>query len=915
MHRLRSIFPAILAAATLIFAAGAIVPAQGQEQRRRQDPDGILSPLSHSDSLIRAKAMGLAFGTSEDGYDHGTDGKEPASSIAESDLDRPIFSTARDSIIEDMEKNIIYYFGEVTATFGDLAIKSDYMAYNMDLNVVYARGSKDPVTDSIVGRPEMTESGNTYTMDEVFYNFNTRKAKIKNMVTTQDEGRLIGDNLKLMPDKSFNINKGRYTLCDADHPHYYLQMTAAKVVTEPKQKTMFGPAYLVVGDVPVPFGVPFGFVPEMPDRASGILIPTYGDEVARGLFLKDLGYSFVIGDYADIAVTGDIYTYGSWALRLTSRYKVKYKFDGSLSINYSDDIIGDRGTPGFSESTNFGVTWTHSQDSKAHPGTSFRASVNFSSPSNNTYNSRGITEALQAQTSSSISYSKTWNNMSLSINALHSQNMRDSSYAITFPNLTFTVNRFYPFKRKNRVGSEKVYEKISLSYNTTLQNKINFKSSEFNEPGFWNKMQNGMTHNFQIGLPAFTLLKYFQFSPSVNYGMNWFFREQTKSYDSEQQKVITEFTDLFSTFGITQTFSAGISMSTRLYGLFNFGQKSKIQAIRHMITPSFSFSYAPELGTPANGYTSFTYINEKGEEVTETFNKYAGQIYGPPGRGKTAALSFSFGNNLEAKIRQEDSLGNSKTEKIKLLDQLNIGGSYNFLADSMRLSTISINASTTVFGKLGINGNMSLDPYAVNNRGQRIGKFAVAEGQGLARLTNASVSLSYSLNGGSGYKGNDGSSMPGATKGTDVGGGNQDYAFIYYHPITGEYIPGGWCYYMNPDVPWSLRFGYNYSYTRSYLYSNNQLKVKNNHLQTLSVSGSIKLTKALDINVNTGFDITKMKLSTTQVNATYDLHCFAITFSWVPNGQWESYSFRIAAKASALSDLLQYKKGTSFWDN
>lgn len=827
-------------------------------------------------------------------------------------LERPAFSTARDSIIEDLENHIIYYFGDVTATFGDLELKAEYMAYNMDMNVVFARGVKDPVTDSIIGRPVMTERGKEYQMDEVYYNFSSRKAKIKNMATQQEDGKLVGDKLKLMPDESFNIAGGKYTVCDAEHPHYYLKMTAAKVTTKPKQKTMFGPAYMVVGDVPIPVGLPFGFVPDMPDRASGILIPTYGDETARGLYLKDFGYSFIIGDYADLAITGDIYSYGSWAVRATSRYKVKYKFDGNISLSYSKDIVGIKGSEGYEESTNFSVNWSHAMDSKARPGTSFRASVNFSSPSNNKYNSRGITEALQSQASSSISYSKTWSGLSLSVNALHSQNNRDSSYSFTLPNLTFTVNRFYPFKRQNRVGKEKIYEKISLSYNTTFQNKINFKASEVGQPGFWDKMQNGMTHNFQIGLPQFTLLKYLQFSPSVNYGMNWFFDSTTKSWNEETQQVETTKGGLFSTFGITQNFSAGLSMSTRIYGTFNFNKRAKIQAIRHMITPSFNFSYAPEMGTAMNGYTSLTYTTATGETKTEEYNKYSGQVYSPPGKGKTAALSFSFANNLEAKILKNAGKDSAKVEKIKLLDQLNLGGSYNFLADSMKLSNISVNASTTVFGKLGISGNMTLDPYAVDATGKRIGTYNVVATGNLVRLTNASASLSWSINGGGKYQGNDGRSGSGGSGGG--GGGNQDYAFIYYHPMTGEYIPGGWCYYMNPNVPWSLRFGYNYSYSKSYQYSNEQLIVKNNHTQTLSISGSLKLTRRLDINLNTGFDITQMKLSTTQISASFDLHCFIINFSWVPNGQWESWSFRIAAKASALADLLKLDKSSSYWD-
>ncbi|MBQ3743943.1 MAG: LPS-assembly protein LptD [Bacteroidales bacterium] len=834
-------------------------------------------------------------------------------------IDRPAFSSARDSVMEDLEQNIIYYFGDVTASYQDMQLKADYMAYNTKLNMVYARGVKDTITGTLSGRPQMTTGGKTYEMDEVYYNFNTRKSMIKNMATQQEEGKLIGDKLKMMPDQSINISGGQYTVCDAEHPHYYLKMTTAKIMTGPKQKTMFGPAYAVVEDVPLPLIIPFGFVPEKPDRASGILIPTYGEENARGIYLRDFGYSFVIGDYLDIALTGDIYTYGSWAARLTSRYKKRYSFDGSLSLNYSNDITGERGTPSFNQSKNFGVTWNHSQDAKARPGTTFRASVNFSSPSNNRYNSASVNEALQNQASSSISYSKTWSGVSLSLNLLHSQNSRDSSYTFTLPNVTFNVNRFYPFKRKNRVGKERFYEQISFQYGATMQNKVAFKASEFAfDKSMLNKMQNGVNHTFSIGLPGFTLLKYFQFTPSVSYGMNWYFREQYRVYNTETNQLETHFTDQFSTFGVSQTYSGGLSMNTRLYGMFTFGKRSKLQAIRHMITPSMSFSLSPNLATRANGMTSYTYTDKNGVEKTVEYNKYAGQLYSPPSGGRNASLSFSIANNLEAKVlktqdpnAEEPANPKDKYQKIKLLDQLNLSGSYNFLADSMRLSNINVTASTTIFGKLGINGNCSLDPYAINETGQRINKLNVLKTGHLARLTNASASLSYSINGEGKPKGNDGH---GQGQGGGQGSSSSDYARIYYHPITGEYIPGGWVYYLNPEIPWSLSFNYNYSYSRSYQVANQQLQTKHNHIQTISIAGQLRLTKAMNFNVNTGFDLTKMQLSTTQISATYDLHCFAITVSWVPTGQWESWSFRIAAKASALSDLLQFKKSASYWD-
>ncbi len=916
LHNIRlsnSLLPGIL---LVLFLLGArSVPSSAQE------PDSLLarpdSLLARPDTLLTRPDSLLTLPDSL-AAQHDTLFVQPKGA-----LDRPAFSTARDSVIEDIEKNILYYFGDVTATYQEIELKADYMAYNTKMNVVYAKGTLDTITGQLTGRPVMTTGGKSYEMDEVYYNFSTQKARIKNMATQQEEGKLIGDKLKMMPDQSINISNGQYTVCDAEHPHYYLKMTAAKVMTEPRQKTMFGPAYVVVEDVPLPLGLPFGFVPEKPDRASGILIPTYGEENARGLYLRDFGYSFVIGDYLDVALTGDIYSYGSWAARLTSRYKKRYAFDGSLSLNYSNDITGERNTPSFTQSKNFGVTWSHSQDAKARPGTTFRASVNFSSPSNNRYNATSVSDALQNQASSSISYGKTWSGVSLSLNLLHSQNSRDSSYSFTLPNVTLNVNRFYPFKRKNRVGKERFYEQISFSYGATLQNKVSFKASEFSmDKEMLNKMKNGMAHTFSIGLPGFTLLKYLQFTPSVSYGMNWFFREQYRQYDPETNRVETLWTDQFSRFGITQTYSGGISMNTRIYGMYTFGKKSRLQAIRHMITPSFSFSLSPNLATKANGYTSYVYTDKDGVERTVEYNRFAGQLYSPPGSGRTAALSFSFANNLEAKVlknldpmAEEPSNPKEKFEKIKLIDQLNLSGSYNFLADSMRLSNINVNASTTIFGKLGLNGNMSLDPYAVNERGVRINQLNVLRTGKPFRLTNASASLSYSLNGGGKYKGNDGHNDKGKSGGGNAGNSGSDYARVYYHPITGEYIPGGWVYYLNPNIPWSLSFNYSYSYSRSYQYTAEQLQTKHSHIQTLSMSGQLRLTKAMNINVNTGFDLTKMKLSTTQVSATYDLHCFAISVSWVPTGQWESWSFRIAAKASALSDLLQFKKSASYWDN
>ena len=833
--------------------------------------------------------------------------------LKKSSLEAPAFTVAKDSIIEDFSngKQMIYYYGDVSVTYGNMKLTADYMEYDLKSATLYARGTKD-TTGVIKGMPVMEQAGKSYTMEEVRYNFETNKARITNMVTQEQDGILHGKNIKMMPDRSINMTNGKYTVCDCEEPHYYLHLTAAKVMTKPSQKTVFGPAYPVIADVPLPIGLPFGFIPKRPDRATGILFPTFGEETTRGFYMRDAGLYFVIGDYFDIALTGDIYTLGSWAVDLNSRYKVNYKCSGNFSLTYSNDQVGEKGSSDFQQMRNFGVRWSHSQDAKARPGTSFTASVNFSSPSNNRYNSTSVTEALQNQISSSISYSRNWNGkINLSINALHNQNSRDSSYSFTLPNVTLSVSRFYPFKQKNRVGKEKFYEKFSLGYNTSFQNKISFKASEFNKPGFWDKFQNGMTHNFQIGLPNFSLLKYINVTPSVSYGMSWFFRKTEKEYNPDTGKVEDLKGKAFGTFGATHNYSGSISMSTRLYGMFNFGKHRKLQAIRHVVSPSLSASFSPEKGTYFNGWRTLTYTDKNGAVKTQDYNIYAGNIGSYPSKGKTASLNFSLGNNFEAKVRDLKDTTGTGSKKIKLIDNLNFSTGYNFLAEQFKMNNVGMTMNTSIFGKLGVSANMNFDPYAMevqNKSVVRVNKFAITQGQGLLRMNNASMSLSYSISGEGKIEGNDG---------TKQAGGNpaDHYTRIYYHPITGEYIPGGYLYYMNPNVPWSLNFNYSFSYRPTFQYANEQMTKVKNYTQTLGMNGNIKLTPRLSMQMSTNFDLMAMQISTTQISATYDLHCFNINVSWVPTGKWESWSFRIQANAAALADLLRFKKSSSYWDN
>lgn len=852
-----------------------------------------------------------------------------ADSAQISTLKQPVFSSGRDSSVEILTegKRMLYYYKDVTVTYGDISLKADYMAYNVQTRTVFAKGLPDS-TGVIQGNPVLKDGNTEYEMESVYYNFDSGKAKIKNMITQEGDGRIKGKYIKKMPDNSINISRGRYTTCDADEPHFYLQMTTAKVISEgPVQKTVFGPAYVVIEDVPTPFAVPFGFVPKISNRSGGVLFPTYGEESARGFYLRGLGYYFVFGEHFDLAATVDLYTRGSWATNLNTRYTKRYKYAGSLSAVYSVDITGEKHQPDYAKGTNFAVNWSHSQDSKARPGTTFRASVNFSSPSNSRYNSTTISQALTNQISSSISYGKTWSGrpFSLSINALHSQNSRDSSYAVTLPNLTFTVKRQYPFRRKEQIGKQKFYENISFDYSMNFDNKINFKSYEFGKEGFFKKLKNGMRHNFSIGLPTFTLFRYIQGSPGVTYGMNWYFSETNQYFDQQTQRVVQENTNPFSTFGVTQNYSFNLGFSTRLYGLFNFGNNFKLQAVRHVLTPTISFSYSPELRTRANGYRQFAYVDMNGMFHSTVYNKYSGQVYAPPSGGRNASMSFSFANTLEAKIKSQQDTSGRGVKKVKLIDQLNISGNYNFLADSLRLSNISVSMTTNILGKMNVNANIQLDPYAVDERGRKYNKFNIVKEGGfkLFRLVNASVSTSYTFSGegtskwGSKYKPEGGieTGTMARKAGTNSSSNASIYQRIYYHPVTGEYIPGGWVYYYDPSMPWSVNLSFNYSYSKSYQYANDRLMTKNNHQMTLGISSQIKLYRDFSLMLNTGVDLTKRKLTTTQLTGSFSLHCFQIAFSWIPNGKWESWSFRISANASSLADLLQYKKNASFWDN
>jgi hypothetical protein len=849
-----------------------------------------LTPSALSDS-IRWPADSLPAGADSTTLDSTT--VDSTGIRRASSLDAPVFSSGRDSTIYDFtgEHRMIYYYGDVAVSYENLEIKAEYMAYDIDTRMVYASGVPD-TAGKLVGRPVMTEDGKEYEMETVHYNFGSRKAKINNVITTEGEAYLHGEAIKKMPDNSIHVHHGKYTTCDAEHPHFYLRLSKAKVTPEPNSQTVFGPAYLVIEDVPTPLLLPFGFIPKRSDRSGGLLFPTFGEEPSRGFYVTRIGWYFVLGEYFDLALTGDYFTLGSWALRANSRYNKLYKFAGSFDFNISESVSGAVGSTDRSASRNFSISWNHRQDPKANPELTLNASVNYMSSSYRHFNSMtNPMNASQSTAQSSISLSKSWEGspFNLSVNLTHSQNMQDSSYALSLPVMTFSMTTIYPFKRKRGVGEERFYEKISFSYRTNFDNKIRFKESELGTPDFWSKLENGMRHDFSLGLPSFNLLKHINVSPSVTYGMTMFFQSLQKSWNSADARVEDIKSQSFSEFHMAHSYSFGASVSTRLYGTFQYGKEAFIQAFRHVITPSLSLSYSPDLRTPWNGHRMFYYVDNQNTARTVTYNRYSG-LYGAPGGQQAASMGFTLGNNFEMKVRNKKDTTNG-VSKVKLIDNLNFSGSYNFLADSMNLSLISASLSTNILG-VGISANASFDPYAVRN-GQRIREFSIAKGDGLARLTTFGFSGGYQFKGGENGLKNNPTTLEGVPR---------------FDPATGDYLYTEYLFYDDFKAPWSFGFNYSFNYSVSYPRGIKEGRT----MQTLAFNGQIKLTEALNMTVQSGFDFKALQLSTTSLSIHYDLHCFDFDIQWTPFGQYQSWSFLFKAKSSMLYDLLKYDKRKNY---
>ncbi len=815
------------------------------------------------------------------------------------DFDAEVEYTADGKITINNSANKIYMYKNAQVKYKDIELNADYIELNRDSNLIHATGKPDS-TGTIVGKPIFKQGSQEFEADEIRYNFQTKKGIVYGVVTEQEGGFIHSAKTKLVNDSTYNLKDGKYTTCDAEHPHFYLQMTKAKVLSN--KKIVTGPAYLVVEDLPIYFlFIPFGFFPNSPKYSSGFLMPTYGDEINRGFFLRDMGYYWAANDYFDVALRADIFSKGSRGIKMHTNYRLRYKFSGGFDVNYYKNVFGDKGLSDYRVQNDFAITWNHSLDSKASPSQTFSASVNFSTSQYDQNNAYTTQNYLTNTKQSSISYTKRWENspFTMSANFRHSQNSRDTTISLTLPQMTFNVNRLYPFKSKNSTGKERWYHKIGMSYSFDMQNSINTKEYELFGSSLTKDWQNGIKQSIPLST-SFKALKFITVSPSINYNERWYTSQIRKKYDPIKKMV--EVSDTI--YGFTRDFdySVSIGASTKLYGNFMpLNPKSNIKGIRHVMTPSISFSMQPDFSNPGYGmYGNIEYFDDQGRPVSLRYPYHEGAIYGTAGAGRSGSIGFNLGNTLEMKVLNvNDTTSKEKYKKVKLLDQLSFSTSYNLAADSLNLSNINISARTKV-GGVDVNMGAIMDPYVFEN-GHLINVFEFTRNKKLARLTSANLSFGYSFKSKSSEDEN--KLKTGVGKDGKPIEKSEDQKVIDNARKNYPNIPE----YADFSLPWDFRFDYSLRYSRP-----DPTKTPTIN-QTVDFNGNIDLTKNWKIGFSSGLDIQKMEVSFTQFNVFRDMHCFQMSLNLVPFGYRQSYSFTIRATAAMLQDL-KLSKRESFYD-
>ena len=841
-------------------------------------------------------------------------------------IDAPVKYSAEDSLVYDAESGTAYLYGNSKVDYENMKLTSDKVHMNLDKSTVRATGTVDSTAEGgIKGKPVFTMGKDEYKSDTMAFNFKSKKGLIKGVYTEQQDGFLSGEVGKRDSTGSIYLQHGRYTTCDKPHPDFYIALSRAKV--RPGKDVVFGPAYLVVADVPLPLAIPYGFFPFSKKYSSGFIMPSYGDESDRGFYLRDGGYYFAISDKWDLKLLGEIYTKGSWGVSAASNYRKRYRYSGSFLFSYQDSKTGDKGLPDFAEQESFKIQWNHRQDPKANPYSSLAASVNFATSSyernnlNSMYNPQTLTQSTRT---SSVSWSTGFSSIGLSLSATTNlaQNMRDSSIQITLPDLNISLSRFYPFKRKHLVGKERWYEKISMSYTGQLANSISTKEDKLLHSNLIKDWKNAFQHTIPVQA-NFTLFNYINVTPSFNFTDRMYSKKVTRGWDNTLQKEVVR--DTIYGFHNVYNWSMNVGASTKLYGFWVPNRKlfgDKIQAIRHVITPQVSFSYSPNFGARRYGYyDSYQYTDASGNVKLVEYSPYQDELYSVPGKYKTEMISWDVSNNIEMKIKSDKDTTGYK--KISIIDELGASMSYNAAADyhrwsdlSMRLRlkwwknyTFSMNAQFATYAyELDANGK----PYVGNHTEWGYGR--------LPRFQGMSQNFSFTLNpeklkkwfGRKDDKDDDKVSVDSDGPDTNIESNMDDdlekgkYAAKKKRGNIAETDDDG---YMSFNMPWSLTIGYGITMRENTAgrFNTKTMRYPYKFTQTLNFSGNIRISDGWNINFSSGYDFENHAMSMTTASLSRDLHCFNMSAS-VVLAPYTSYNFTFRCNAATLTDALKYDK-------
>lgn len=836
------------------------------------------------------------------------------------DLDNAVAFSAKDSMVM-IGNNLAFLFGDGSVDYGKYKLNAEQIRMVMDSTTVYAIGRQD-TTGELIGKPIFKEGNEQYESKSMSFNFKNQRGFITDVVTEQGEGYIVGGRAKKMEDGSFFAEDAIYTTCDEhDHPHFYIRLTKGKM--RPGKDVVSGPAYMVVADVPLPIALPFGYFPFSKEYSSGIIFPSFGDDYNRGFYARNGGYYFAFSDYVDLALTGEIYTKGSWGVTGRSSYKKRYKFSGSFNISYITTVYGDKGLADYSKQNNFQVVWSHSMDQKANPNLSFSASVNFSTSGYtrndlNSYYSSSFTENTKSSTVN-LTYKFPGTKWSASTSMNITQRTQDETLAVSFPNLNVTMSQTAPFKRKKAVGAERWYEKIKMSYSGQFQNSLTATQSEFFHKSLLKDWRNGLRHSIPISA-TFSVLKYVNVSPSVSINDRMYTSKIKREWDPNSSAEIADtcygFYNLFD-------FTASLSADTKLYGFFKPMKflGDKVQMIRHVLTPSLSFSFSPDFSDPFWGvYGQYSYFDGNGNNVSKKYNYFSHGALGSPGSGRTSAVSLSLSNNLEMKVKSDqDSTG---VKKISLIENLSLSQSYNFAADSMNWSNLSTSILLRLTKSFNLNLSATWDPYtyALNSSGNpvRVNKTRLQAHKGWVKLTSTGTSFSYTINNSTFKKKNKDDKNKKKKKGADYDeeydDDDSDFGNIASNRRDNNNPPeaekkndaDG---YTPWECPWSISFNYSINYGLGD-FNYQKMDYNGKFTQNLSLSGNIRPTKNWNVSASCSYDFQAKKIAYMNLNISRDMHCFTMSCSIIPVGVYKSFNFNVAVKSSLLSDLKYDKQST-----